>query len=269
MLLLSAGSLFSANVSNILDLWNIRTDLGGTYTLTAGINMERTNPINISEYVNTAGSSVGDIVKHEDNSVWFAYYCTTAQAENTAFDTSNWTKMWEVDKGWDPIGDGSNPFHGNFDGDGNIISNLYIDRGASASADNTFPSNGENFVGLFGYVTNGSSISNASNNSDIYIQNVGLTDVNITGKRGTGALIGKVDLPNRNNGKLVITEECYVSSGTVTGFGPTGGLVGANNSQRKQVVPIIRFCYATYVPDIHNDEIYPNLKYFNNIKEIA
>jgi len=27
--------------------------------------------------------------------------------------------------------------------------------------------------------------------------------------------------------------------------------------------------HTTYVPYIHNDEIYPNLKYFNNIKEIA
>ncbi len=241
MLLLSVGSLFSIAVDNILDLWNVRTNLGETYVLTTDLDLEDTNPTTIANWVASTTYSVGDIVEYTDG---YAYYCTTDNSDAT-FTTGNWTKMWEADKGWDPIGDDSAPFHGNFNGGGNIISNLFIDRGPDDPADtSTFPSNGENFVGLFGYVTNGSSASNASNNSDIYIKNVALTNVNITGKRGTGSLIGKVDLPDRNNGKLVITENCYVSDGTVTGFGATGGLVGANNSQRKQVVPIIRFCYA-------------------------
>jgi len=232
-------TFLSVDVNNILDLWNVRTYLGETYVLTTDLDLEDTNPETIIAYA-SGTYNTGDIVRYED----FAYYCETDGNSNLPTG-DNWTKMWEADKGWDPIGDDSAPFHGNFNGGGNIISNLFIDRGPDDPADtSTFPSNGENFVGLFGYVTNGSSISNASNNSDIYIQNVGLTDVNITGKRGTGALIGKVDLPDRNNGKLVITENCYVSVGSVTGFGATGGLVGANNSQRKQVVPIIRFCYA-------------------------
>lgn len=245
MLLLSVGSLFSANVSSILDLWNIRNDLAGTYVLTTDLNLEDTNPSTIATYVSVSYNT-GDIVEYTDG---YAYYSNNGSNSNepTGATDTNWTKMWEVAKGWDPIGDGTFPFHGNFDGGGNIISNLYIDRGATVvdPVDNdNEPSGGENFVGLFGYVTNGSTTTNASNNNDIYIQNVALTNVTITGKRGTGALIGKVDLPDVNNGKLVITENCYVSGGTVTGFGATGGLVGANNSQRKQVVPIIRFCYA-------------------------
>jgi hypothetical protein len=241
---LTGEKLFAINVSNILDLWNIRNDLGGTYTLTDGINMEKTNPSNLTDYTSET-YNLGDIVKYDG----YAYYSKIASNTNEPSGNTddNWTKMWEASKGWDPIGDGDNPFHGNFDGGGKIISNLYIARGATVDdpVDNdNEPNDGENFIGLFGYVTNGSTITNASNNADIHIKNVALQNVNIRGKRGTGALIGKVDLPNINNGHLVITEECYVENGTVTGFGATGGLVGANNSQRKQVVPIIRYCWA-------------------------
>ncbi len=241
---LTGEKLFAIEVNNILDLWNVRNDLGGNYTLTNDIDLSETNPESITTY--SAGSyELGNIVEYNG----YAYYSKIASNTNEPSGNTddNWTKMWEASKGWEPIGDGGYPFHGNFDGGGKIISNLYIARGATVDdpVDNdNEPNDGENFIGLFGYVTNGSTDDNASNTSDIYIEKVGLTNVNITGKRGTGALIGKVDLPNRNRGKLVITENCYVSGGSVTGFGATGGLVGANNSQRKQVVPIIRFCYA-------------------------
>ncbi len=240
VLFLSLGQILAVNLSTVEDLWNIRNDLGGNYTLTQSINLEATNPNTIIQY--SAGTyNQGDIVKYTDG---YAYYCSSNGNTNIPSSENGWTKMWEADKGWDPIGDGSTPFHGNFDGGGNIISNLFINRVADSSNNTTFPANGENFVGLFGYVTNGSSISNASNNADIYIKNLGLTDVDITGKRATGALIGKTDLPNVNNGYLVIVEQCYVNGGTVAGFGATGGLVGANNSQRKQVVPRVRYCWA-------------------------
>lgn len=246
LLTISIGRLYSENVSSILNLWDIRNGLGGTYTLTQALDLEATNPGTITSYISGSSYDQGDIVEFTDG---YAYYSKIPSNTNEPSGNTddNWTKMWEAVKGWDPIGDNNSPFHGNFDGGGYIISNLYINRGATVidTVDNdNEPDGGENFVGLFGYVTNGFTDDNASNTSDIYIEKVGLTNVNITGKRGTGALIGKVDLPNINNGKLVITENCYVSGGSVTGFGATGGLVGANNSQRKQVVPIIRYCWA-------------------------
>ncbi len=254
--LLFTSQLNAINVSTVEDLWDIRDNLGGDYTLITGINLEDTNPNTISTY--TVGTyNTNDIVEYTDG---YAYYCSQDGNTNTPDTENGWTKMWEVSKGWDPIGDETSPFHGNFDGGGYVISNLYINRLADSSNNTTFPANGENFVGLFGFVTNGSTTSNASNSSDIYINNLGLTNVNIKGKRATGSLIGKVDLPNQRQGKLVIVDKCYVNGGTVAGFGATGGLVGANNSQRKQVVPIVRYCWA----DVTVSSTHPNNQSLNS-----
>ena len=65
---------------------------------------------------------------------------------------------WTTGAGWQPIGDFSNAFIGQFDGNGFTISNLTIDR------------NGTDRVGLFGYTGSGSGITN-----------VGLLNLDITG----------------------------------------------------------------------------------------
>jgi len=252
MIFLMVGTLGATNVTNILELWEIRDNLGDTYTLTKALSLEDTNPDTILVWSDSTDFVVEDIVKHPSDG--FAYYCTSDHTSTSSFDSSKWTKMWECEKGWEPIGSESTPFHGNFDGGGFIISNLYINRGATDPANNsTLPPDGQNYVGLFGYVSNGSNATNANNSSDISIKNLGLTGVDITGKRGTGALIGKVLLPDVKKGKLVITENCY-ATGNVSGFGATGGLVGANNSNVKQAVPIIRYCYA----DVEVSSTHPN-----------
>ncbi|MBE8951555.1 MAG: hypothetical protein SR1Q7_00215 [Quinella sp. 1Q7] len=97
-----------------------------------------------------------------------------------------------------PIGTISYQFKGTFDGNnsaGYKISNLTV---------NT-PDN--NNVGLFGYVGKGGTI-----------QNITLTDVNITGKNNVGGLLGD------NEGEVT---NCTVS-GTVSGNSYVGGLVGLN-----------------------------------------
>jgi hypothetical protein len=99
--------------------------------------------------------------------------------------------MWSA-KGFDPIGDGTISFTGNFDGKGNVIDDLYINRG------------GEDRVGLFGYAF-------ASN-----ISNIGLTNVDITGKHYVGGLVGN----NYSN----ITNS--YATGTVSGNNYVGGLSG-------------------------------------------
>ena len=99
--------------------------------------------------------------------------------------------------GWNPIGDNTNRFIGIFDGKGFTISNLYINR----------PS--QNNVGLFGYI-----------NRLATIKNIGLKDVNITGKNYTGALLG-------NNFEGTITNS--YATGNVTGKTQIGGLVGYND----------------------------------------
>ena len=96
-------------------------------------------------------------------------------------------------EGWTPIGNTVNLFAAKFNGNGHIITNLYINR----------PD--ENYQGLFGYTDTGSEITN-----------LGLKNVNITGGTFTGGLAGRArsDISN-----------CY-ASGKIEGFNDVGMLVG-------------------------------------------
>ena len=95
---------------------------------------------------------------------------------------------------FNPIGDNDNKFEGNFDGDNFVISDLTINMDS------------ENFVGLFGYINLGANI-----------HNVGLTNVDITGKGYVGGLVG-----NLGGGEI---RDCS-STGDVSGSNYVGGLVG-------------------------------------------
>ena len=127
--------------------------------------------------------------------------------------------------GWDPIGDNEARFTGTFDGDGHTISNLYINRPT------------EDNVGLFGH------IGVSSSNDPTTIKNICLIDVNVTGNRGTGALVGRVT----GNQATLIQNSCVVG-GTVSGTGATGGLVGSSNSFATQGAadrnPVIESSFA-------------------------
>lgn len=98
--------------------------------------------------------------------------------------------------GFDPVGDQATPFTGSFDGNGFIISDLSINRST------------EQYVGLFGYTADGSTL-----------QNIRLEDVNITGGTEVGALAGS------NNGDILNS----YTTGTVNGSDDVGGLAGRNN----------------------------------------
>ncbi|MGC8845691.1 MAG: hypothetical protein ACP5QY_07555, partial [Candidatus Hydrogenedens sp.] len=106
-----------------------------------------------------------------------------------ASDTANWPG------GFDPIGDFTDTGHfkGSFDGNGFIISNLYIYRP------------GETYVGLFSYIEGGS------------IKNLKLLDVNISGKSIVGGISGLVE-----GGEM---EGCIVS-GSIQASSNCGGIAG-------------------------------------------
>ena len=95
--------------------------------------------------------------------------------------------------GWKPIGDNSNRFVGELDGQNHIIDWLIIDR------------SGSDYQGLFGYA------------DGAIIKNIGLTNVNIVGKNSIGGLVGKgiADISNS-----------YVS-GTISGEYNVGGIMGS------------------------------------------
>ncbi|MDQ5986744.1 MAG: hypothetical protein CSYNP_02477 [Syntrophus sp. SKADARSKE-3] len=106
------------------------------------------------------------------------------------------TSGWNGGAGFMPIGNNKTYFTGGFDGLGHTITGLYINRPITT------------VVGLFGYVANGSTI-----------RNVGLVNMNITGQKNVGGLVGW------SNGSI---SNSY-STGAVTGSGSVGGLVGWND----------------------------------------
>ena len=114
---------------------------------------------------------------------------------------------WTTGNGWDPIGDSLDQFGAEFDGNGNTISNLHINRIDSYN------------VGLFNW-----------NWNDGVIRNIGLVDVDVSGKSGGG-------LAGFNLGTI---SDSY-ASGNVSGSVVTaGGLVGTNGRRLGSVnVPTI------------------------------
>lgn len=84
---------------------------------------------------------------------------------NSYADCENMSK-YITDEGWEPIGNWSNRFTGNFNGENHYIDNLYIDRPATDS------------IGLF-------SVIDGSN-----IRNLHLSNVYIVGQWGVGGITG-------------------------------------------------------------------------------
>ncbi len=167
--------------------------------------------------------------------------------------------------GWKPIGNATTQFTGTYDGDGHKIMNLFLyypgaGTPTTVTEAQALPGN----IGLFGYMT-------CTSSSDAIIRDLGILNADVTGGRATGSLVGKILLPS-NAAYVTYVENCYVAgTATVRGFGATGGLVGANNSQKKNIVPVIHYCYSeadvesrfptnTLLNPDDNDELF-NIKY--------
>ncbi|MCK5520444.1 MAG: hypothetical protein KAI81_04975, partial [Candidatus Marinimicrobia bacterium] len=132
--------------------------------------------------------------------MWDKYYEQTTNIDAAA------TSSWDSDSGFTPIGNSAIEFTGSYNGQGYTIDNLFIDRDTPYTA-------------LFGY----------TNSSDL--DKIGLTNVDISGQAYTGALVGRNYTTQIN--------ECY-STGSISGTGASGGLVGANGQ-----VTTIENCYST------------------------
>ena len=133
---------------------------------------------------------------------------------NDSGDSDEGDAYWNDGRGWRPIGQPlamnrrfvSEPYQATFDGNGHVISNLFIAR----------PDEG--FIGLFGFI-------HVYRFNRAVIRNVGLTDVDVTGWRVTGSLAGR-------NSSLI---EASYATGRVEAVASTsenrsaaGGLVGQN-----------------------------------------
>jgi hypothetical protein len=138
--------------------------------------------------------------------------------DNNSYEqTGNWmdfkTDMTTGD-GFAPIGtSASDEFRGFLDGNGFVIKNLYINRGATS------------YIGLFGYIGVAGRIAR-----------LGLVDADVTGGRYTGALAGY------NYGAILSS----FSSGSITNTvnGDAGGIAGVNNGLGSNT-GFITDCYST------------------------
>ncbi len=108
-----------------------------------------------------------------------------------AHDTINWNSG----AGFVAVGTNPNRFTGSLDGQNFTITGLHINR------------TGTNYQGLLGYIDSGG-----------FVKNVGLIEVNITGRSNVGGLVGF-------NCDTVTNSYC---TGTVSGYEYVGGLVGQN-----------------------------------------
>ncbi|MCK5706670.1 MAG: discoidin domain-containing protein, partial [Candidatus Aureabacteria bacterium] len=138
---------------------------------------------------NQNGISVSNLQELQDirNNLNGYYYLTD---DIDATETENWNEG----AGFEPL----HGFNGIFDGKGYKINNLSINR------------IDEDLVGLFGKTIGAN------------IKNIGLEDVNVTGRSDVGALIGE------NNYSII--EHCYIRGNIQASEDNVGGLVGVNKS---------------------------------------
>lgn len=137
---------------------------------------------------------------------------TTADYEGLAGSTA------DEERGWQPVGNESQPFAGSLYGQGHKISNLFIDR----------PEGQE--VGLFGFLGSGG-----------VIEDLGLVNATVTGYEHVGALVGS------NSEGIVNNSYSTGSVGSVSGYLRVGGLMGWNRGTVSQCYSSIRVTYARSV----------------------
>ena len=127
-------------------------------------------------------------------------------------DLSGTTENDEGGDGWEPIGNSTEPFKGVFDGNDNIINNIFIDK------------SGTDYIGFFGFV-NGSTI-----------KYLGLENADVTGNDYVGILFGR----NFDSQAGVYNEiiKCY-SSGSVAGNDKVGGLIGESDPSPNSSITLI------------------------------
>ncbi len=123
-----------------------------------------------------------------NQSCWTSYFHQTADIDATD------TQYWNAGEGFNPIGNGSNPFQGTYNGNNHTIDGIYINRPVTY------------YVSLFG------------NTYGADIENLGVTNVNINGAGSIGGLVGY------NAISSTITNS--YATGTLSGDDYVGGLVG-------------------------------------------
>lgn len=157
--------------------------------------------------------------EHLNNVRYFldAYFIQTANIDLnvSAFNTGT---------GWEPIGNSSTPFLGNYNGNNLEIINLYINRST------------EDNIGLFGYA------------DGAVLKNITLYNADVAGNQNVGALVGFNSNWSQFTPAAVgnpLIGNCSVSGAVVTGVTNIGGLVGyTEGSASSACLSVIEDCFA-------------------------
>ena len=177
--------------------------------------------IDMPEYIvdgsdpNFLGTGTGENPYQISTPAQLAKLAGLVNAGNASYNAAHYQLMNDLDlsgyatgEGWVPIGTYSNPFGGSFDGNGNEITNLTINRDTAE------------YQGLFGFIGGGG-----------VVKSLGLTDISINGKQMVGGIAGFMDTATLQN--------CY-TMGNVTALGFVGGVVGYVDKSST-----VEYCYST------------------------
>ncbi len=162
---------------------------------TGGGSGEETDPYKIS--------SIGDLnLLSNSKEVWNKFFIQIKNinaSETKTSDTYN-----NSGYGFSPIGNSNVYFTGSYDGNGYVISNLYINSSSS-------------YAGLFGILEEGATLKN------IGIVSPTIQEYNSKKIYNVGSLVGYVE---GTEDKLITIENCYSFNGDISGYNYIGGLVG-------------------------------------------
>ena len=221
---------------NFADIWNLDSDLNQGYPYLQAITPPKySGGSGTSDAPYQIANKIDIKYLSEHTADWTLYFIQTAEISFVDTDFEDGGNFYNSSAGFIPIGNSSINFTGSYNGGDYIIDNLYINRDS------------EDYIGLFGYTNNAA------------VQNLGVTNVSVTGNTSVGGLVGYNDLSNINTcyttgsiigntsvGGLVgynsnSTENNCYSACTVSGTDKTGGLVGYNNSST------VEYCYSSGV----------------------
>jgi hypothetical protein len=169
-----------------------------------GLTAQGTVPIDTDEDGKLEINDKNNLLYLSQNSSanWAADYEQTADINFVTGDFENGGDFYNSGAGFSPIGNSTTKFTGSYDGDGHTIDNLYINRSST------------DYQGFFGYVQGDVSTTE--------IQQLGLTNIDITGRNHSGGLVAY----NSSNSTI---SNCYCT-GSISGEYQVGGLIGEGYS---------------------------------------
>ncbi|MBW6515512.1 MAG: T9SS type A sorting domain-containing protein [Candidatus Cloacimonetes bacterium] len=158
-----------------------------------------TNPDEVPEWQNDIEYEKGDFVRYFTATPAppgdHTFMCINPPTSHQVPTNTNfWLRVWRTSQGWLPYGTEAESFQGTYDGNGNTINGLFINRDA-------------NIQGLFGYVDGGKVV------------NLGLPNANITGRFNVGGFFGY----SRNSAMI---DNCYITGSVAGTLDNVGGLIG-------------------------------------------